>query len=105
RTRSADPPERAGGPISRIEGAGLRMNDLTDLIERATADQPPLSITRQSAVAAGRRALRRRRQGTAVLGIVAVAAVAAGVTAVPHFRGTGASIGGHPRSWTPLTYR
>ena len=70
------------------------MNDLTDLIERATADQPPLSITRQSAVAAGRRALRRRRQGTAVLGIAAVAAVAAGVTAVPHFRGTGTPIGG-----------
>jgi hypothetical protein len=80
------------------------MNDLTELIERATADQPPLSITRDSAVAAGRRALRRRRQGTAVLGIAAVAAVVTGVTAVPHFRGTGGPIGG-PSSPVPDTYQ
>jgi len=70
------------------------MNDLHTLMERAMAEQPPLSITRETAVAAGRRALRRRRQVTAVLGIAAAAAVAAGVTAVPHVRGTGTPIGG-----------
>src|SRR5262249_10330585 len=58
------------------------------------ADQPPLSITRQSAVAAGRRAVRHRRQGAAVLGVAAVAAVVVGVTTVPGLGGTGTPTGG-----------
>ncbi|MBF9135002.1 hypothetical protein I0C86_39685 [Plantactinospora sp. S1510] len=70
------------------------MNDLHELIERALADQPPLSITRETALDAGRRALRRRRRAAAAMGIAAVAAVAAGVVAVPQMRGTETPVGG-----------
>ena len=79
------------------------MNDLQALMDQAVAEQPPLSITRETAIAAGRRALRRRRQVTAVLGIAAAAAVAAAVvTAVPNVRDTGTPIGGP--SATARTY-
>ncbi|GIH14405.1 hypothetical protein [Rugosimonospora africana] len=54
------------------------MTGLNELLERAVGDQPALSVTRETAVAAGRRAARRRRTlavGTCA-GVLAVAGVA-----------------------------
>jgi hypothetical protein len=59
------------------------MGDLTELMTQAVEDQPPLAITRESAIAAGRRAVRRRRTGVAALVVGCAAALVAGAGAVP----------------------
>lgn len=80
------------------------MNDLLELMERASADQPPSSITRESTLVAGRRALRHRRQVASVFAGVAAVVVAAGVVTLPARLGSSPTPIGGP---TPgvTTYR
>ncbi|MBO0869132.1 MAG: hypothetical protein J2P15_11245 [Micromonosporaceae bacterium] len=59
------------------------MTDLLELMTRAVAEQPPVTITRESSIAAGRRAVRRRRTGLAALSVTGAAALVATAIAVP----------------------
>ena len=59
------------------------MPELTDLLSRLTDDQPPVGITRESAIAAGRRARNRRRGLFGAAACALTVAVAAAVTMSP----------------------
>ncbi|MEV4642003.1 hypothetical protein AB0J80_32115 [Actinoplanes sp. NPDC049548] len=52
--------------------------ELRDFVEAVTADEPPLTLTADDIVAAGRRVERRRRAGIASAGAAALVAVAVG---------------------------
>ncbi|HWL36864.1 MAG TPA: hypothetical protein VNQ77_11775 [Frankiaceae bacterium] len=55
------------------------MNDTRELFERVLADEPPLRLTVEPVVAAGRRVRRRRRMAYAACSLSLVAVAAAGV--------------------------
>jgi hypothetical protein len=75
------------------------MSDLTELLERAVTEQPPLSITRDASLAAGRRALRRRRHGAAVVLSAAVATLVGGAATLT-LGGAGGAPAGTPPAVT-----
>jgi hypothetical protein len=74
--------------------------ELTDLLSRLTADQPPVAITRESAIAAGRRA-RNRRRGAVGAVVAAFVAVTAAVAVVPT-TGSDPNTGSGPTGGRPL---
>ncbi len=69
------------------------MNDLAELLAESSVDQPPLRITRDSAVAAGRRAVRRRRYAAGAVAAGAVLVLAAGALALPRAGTPGLPVG------------